>query len=174
MAGYPRDVLRQEIVLQTQKKLNAAGLALPGRSAGQLTIDAGRLTGTAREVATEFRRNYRMDTWIVPLHRPSRQLVLRDRVFPNGESKISAVIEDILRRSAVGQPVLVGTRTLENSERLAAALEPTGQRFRLLNAKNEAEEAHLIELAGQPGAVTIATNMAAKIGSTNAKSRFAR
>ena len=84
------------------------------------------MTGTAREVAGELRRHYRMDTWIVPLHRPSRQLVLRDRIFPNRQSKIRAVIEEIQRRSAAGQPVLVGTRTLENSEELAAGLEPTG------------------------------------------------
>ena len=103
-----------------------------------------------------------MDTWIVPLHRPSRQLLLRDRIFPTRQLKVSAVIEEIQRRSAVGQPVLVGTRTLENSEQLAAALEPTGVPFSVLNAKNETEEARLIELAGQPGAVTIATNMAGR------------
>jgi preprotein translocase subunit SecA len=120
------------------------------------------MTGTAREAAGELRRQYRMVTWIVPLHRPSCQLVLRDRIFRDRQAKISAVIDEILRHAAAGQPVLVGTRTLENSEQLAARLEPTGLKFRVLNAKNEAEEARLIEQAGQPGAITIATNMAGR------------
>jgi len=120
------------------------------------------MTGTAFEAATELSESYGLETEVIPLNRQSRRTLSPDRVFANRASKIAAVVREIAARHARGQPVLVGTRTIENSEELGAALEPTGIPFRLLNAKQDAEEAQIVEQAGEPGTVTIATNMAGR------------
>jgi preprotein translocase subunit SecA len=120
------------------------------------------LTGTAAEAAAELRASYGLRTEIIPLHRPSQRRVLADRVFLNRTAKLAAAAEDIAARRARGQPVLVGSRTIENSEALAAVLAAAGVPFALLNAKQDAEEAAIIARAGEPGRVTIATNMAGR------------
>ena len=120
------------------------------------------MTGTAREAASEMKQSYGLRTSIVPLHRPSRREILPDRVFRTRAAKLAAVAAEVARRHAQNQPVLIGTRTIENSEALLAALLPFGFPFRLLNAKQDAEEAAIIEQAGEPGIVTIATNMAGR------------
>ncbi len=120
------------------------------------------MTGTAAEVANELRASYGLETEVIPLHRPSRRELLPDRVFATREQKHAAVARDVWTRRSEGQPVLIGTRTIENSEALAEALAPLGFPFRVLNAKQDAEEAAIVELAGEPGAVTIATNMAGR------------
>jgi preprotein translocase subunit SecA len=120
------------------------------------------LTGTAMEAAGELRASYGLRTEIIPLHRPSQRRVLADRVFLNRPAKLAAAAADIAARRARGQPVLVGTRTIENSEALATVLAAGGVPFAVLNAKQDAEEAAIIARAGEPGQVTIATNMAGR------------
>jgi preprotein translocase subunit SecA len=120
------------------------------------------MTGTAREAAGEMRASYSLSTSEIPLRRPSRREVLPPRVFATRQAQIAAVTNEIAVRSARGQPVLAGTRTVEMSEVLAQALLAAGLPCCLLNARQDADEAAIIEQAGQPGVVTIATNMAGR------------
>ncbi len=120
------------------------------------------MTGTAQEAAAELSASYELQTEVVPLNRPSCRQVAPDRVFATRAAKLAAVTAEITARHRRGQPVLVGTRTIENSEALCAALAPLGLPVRLLNAKQDAEEARIVEQAGDPGTITIATNMAGR------------
>jgi preprotein translocase subunit SecA len=120
------------------------------------------LTGTAAEAAPELQSSYELSTVIVPQHRPCQRAVLPDRVFATRAAKYAAIAEEVRKRHATGQPILIGTRTIENSEALVDQLAPLGLTMRVLNAKQDAEEAAIIEQAGQPGAITIATNMAGR------------
>ncbi len=120
------------------------------------------LTGTAAEAAPELRETYRLNTVIVPPHRPCQRVLLPDRIFSTRAAKHAAVAREVAARHATGQPILIGTRTIENSEALVEALVPLGLILRVLNAKQDAEEAAIIERAGDPGAITIATNMAGR------------
>jgi preprotein translocase subunit SecA len=118
------------------------------------------LTGTATEAASELRTSYGLGVRVIPLHRPCRRENLPDRIFVDRPAKLRAVAAEVAARRARGQPVLVGTRTIANSEELAGVL--TGFPFRLLNAKQDADEAEIISQAGEAGTVTIATNMAGR------------
>lgn len=120
------------------------------------------LTGTASEASAEFRSTYELRTVVVPLHRPCQRVVLPDRVFSTRAAKHAAVAREVAARHAKGQPILIGTRTIENAEALVEALVPLGLIMRVLNAKQDAEEAAIIERAGEPGSITIATNMAGR------------
>jgi len=120
------------------------------------------LSGTAAEASSELRASYDLRTVIIPPHRPCLRLLLPDRVFATRAAKHAAIAREITTRHATGQPLLIGTRTIENSEALIEALAPLGLPLRILNAKQDAEEAAIIEQAGQPGAITIATNMAGR------------
>ena len=120
------------------------------------------MTGTAREAASELRCSYGLRTAIIPPNQPFPAQRSPDRVFRTRAAKLAAVVREIAQRRAKSQPVLVGTRTIENSEALADALAPLGFPFRILNAKQDAGEAAIIEQAGAPGTVTIATNMAGR------------
>ena len=150
----------------------AAGVTITEENSSEATISRPAyfrlyrtvcgMTGTAREAASELRQTYGLRTAIVPLHRPSRREIFPDRVFRTRAAKLSAVAAEVARRHAQNQPVLIGTRTIENSEALLEKLLPFGFPFRVLNAKQDAEEAAIIEQAGEPGIVTIATNMAGR------------
>jgi len=120
------------------------------------------LTGTVQEVARELASTYELTTTVVPLHRPSRRQILPDRVFRTRKAKLAAVAEEIARRRALGQPVLVGSRTIEGSDAMAAVLLARGIPCTLLNGKQDASEAAIIAEAGEPARVTIATNMAGR------------
>jgi preprotein translocase subunit SecA len=120
------------------------------------------MTGTAQSCAEELRASYGMSTLVLPPHRPCRRVDAADRVFATRADMESALLAEIRRAHERGQPVLVGTATVAESEHLAALLERDGLRFALLNAKNDTREAALIADAGLPGAVTIATNMAGR------------
>jgi preprotein translocase subunit SecA len=120
------------------------------------------LTGTAAEAAAELRATYELRTVIVQPNRPCQRTVLPDRVFATRAAKHAAVAREVAARHATGQPILIGTRTIENSEALVEELVPLGVPLRVLNAKQDAEEAAIIEQAGEPGAITIATNMAGR------------
>jgi len=120
------------------------------------------MTGTAKTEEEEFRRIYGLDVIQVPTNRPMIRNDMPDIVYKTENSKYKAVVEEIVRRHRTGQPVLVGTVSIENSERVSEMLKKRGIPHQVLNAKYHAEEAAIIAKAGQRGAVTIATNMAGR------------
>ncbi|WP_392421227.1 preprotein translocase subunit SecA [Edwardsiella piscicida] len=120
------------------------------------------MTGTADTEAFEFSSIYKLDTIVVPTNRPMIRKDLPDLVYMTEQDKIAAIIEDIRERTAKGQPVLVGTVSIEKSETVSHELTKAGIAHSVLNAKFHAKEADIVAQAGQPGAVTIATNMAGR------------
>ena len=119
-------------------------------------------TGTAREVAGELFEHYRLRVVAVPLHKPSRRRTLPACVFGDRRAQFDRVRERIVELAGEGRPVLVGTRTVEESERLAAHLRDAGIGFELLNARRPEIEAEAVAQAGRAGRVTVATNMAGR------------
>ncbi|MGL9722177.1 preprotein translocase subunit SecA [Sodalis sp. (in: enterobacteria)] len=120
------------------------------------------MTGTADTEAFEFSSIYKLDTIVVPTNRPMIRKDLADLVYMTEKEKIDAIIEDIKTYTERGQPVLVGTISIEKSELVSGELEKAGIAHKVLNAKFHAMEAEIVAQAGQPGAVTIATNMAGR------------
>jgi preprotein translocase subunit SecA len=120
------------------------------------------MTGTAATEAAEFGEIYDLEVVPIPTNVPVARLDENDLIFKTADEKFGAVVEDIKERYALGQPVLVGTISVEVSEHLSTLLGRQGIPHEVLNAKNHEREAHIIEGAGQPGAVTIATNMAGR------------
>lgn len=120
------------------------------------------MTGTAKTEEEEFREIYNMQVITIPTNRPIARKDMPDILYPTLDSKFYAVVEEIKKRHAKGQPVLVGTVAIESSERLSKMLDKAGIPHAVLNAKNHAKEAQIIMNAGQRGAVTIATNMAGR------------
>ena len=120
------------------------------------------MTGTARDSAAELRQSYGLDVVVIPTHRPMVRVDREDLVFTDCEAKERAIVEEIHRAHTAGRPVLVGTATVTESERLAGRLRLAGVRCEVLNAKNDAEEAPIVARAGSLGAVTISTNMAGR------------
>ena len=120
------------------------------------------MTGTARAAAAELDETYSVRVTVIPTHRPMIRLDQPDRVYGSRDTKEAAVIEEIQAAHATGRPILVGTVSVEESERLAARLEASGVRCDVLNARNDEAEARIIARAGAPGAVTISTNMAGR------------
>ena len=120
------------------------------------------MTGTAKTEEEEFKRIYGLDVIQVPTNRPNIRQDLPDIVYKSENGKYKWVVEEIVKRHATGQPVLVGTVSIENSERISEMLKKKGVKHQVLNAKYHAEEAAIISQAGQRGTVTIATNMAGR------------
>lgn len=120
------------------------------------------MTGTAKTEEEEFRNIYNMLVVVIPTNKPVIREDRPDLIFRTMEGKFRAVVEDIAQRHAKGQPVLVGTVSIETSELLSNMLKKRGIPHNVLNAKNHAKEAEIIAQAGQKGAVTIATNMAGR------------
>jgi preprotein translocase subunit SecA len=120
------------------------------------------MTGTAKTEEDEFREVYGMDVVVIPTNEPMIREDLPDVVYKAEEAKFRAIVEDVVRRHERGQPVLVGTVSIENSEKLSDMLSRRGVPHEVLNAKHHAREAEIVAGAGQPGAVTIATNMAGR------------
>ncbi|WP_213991620.1 preprotein translocase subunit SecA [Sodalis sp. dw_96] len=120
------------------------------------------MTGTADTEAFEFSSIYKLDTIVVPTNRPMIRNDMPDLVYMTEKEKIDAIIEDIKTCSTNGQPVLVGTISIEKSEVVSAELDKAGIEHKVLNAKFHAMEADIVAQAGQPGQVTIATNMAGR------------
>ncbi|WNR46951.1 preprotein translocase subunit SecA [Paenibacillus roseipurpureus] len=120
------------------------------------------MTGTAKTEEEELKKIYGLDVIIVPTNRPMIRKDLPDVVYKSENGKFRAVVEQIVERHKLNQPVLVGTVSIENSERLSEMLKKKGIQHKVLNAKYHAEEAEIVSRAGQPGAVTIATNMAGR------------
>ncbi|OWA36202.1 preprotein translocase subunit SecA [Saccharibacillus sp. O16] len=120
------------------------------------------MTGTAKTEEEEFKKIYGLEVLQVPTNRPNQRIDAPDVVYKSVASKFRAVVKEIEERHAKNQPILVGTVSIENSELLSEMLKKKGIRHQVLNAKYHAEEAEIISSAGQPGAVTIATNMAGR------------
>lgn len=120
------------------------------------------MTGTAREMARELSVVYRLRTVVIPVNRPSARIRLPDVVCTDEASKWQRVAAEVRVRQARGQPVLVGTRSVEASEQLSRCLREQGIEHAVLNARQDAQEAAIVARAGARGAVTVATNMAGR------------
>ena len=120
------------------------------------------MTGTADTEAYEFQEIYGLETVVIPPNRPSKRIDQLDRVYKTTPEKYTAAIQDIRECLERGQPVLVGTSSIENSEIIAELLVKEKLPHEVLNAKQHAREADIIVQAGRPGAITIATNMAGR------------
>ena len=120
------------------------------------------MTGTAETEAEEFAKIYNLDVVAIPTNMPMVRADHEDMVYINEKAKFGAVVEEIAEMHGHGRPVLVGTTSIEKSEYLAALLRRKGIDHEVLNAKQHEREAHIVENAGEPGAVVIATNMAGR------------
>jgi preprotein translocase subunit SecA len=120
------------------------------------------MTGTAATEAAEFMATYKLGVIPIPTNKPMVRIDQPDLIYKNEEVKFNMVVEDIVDRHAKGQPVLVGTTSVEKSEYLSVLLAKRGIRHEVLNAKNNAREAAIIAMAGRFGSVTVATNMAGR------------
>lgn len=120
------------------------------------------MTGTADTEAFELNNIYGLEVVVIPTHRPMIRDDKGDVIYLTAKEKYNAIVKDIEECVKKGQPVLVGTTSIENSELLSGLLKKKGIKHEVLNAKQHEREAHIIEMAGMPGAVTIATNMAGR------------
>ncbi len=120
------------------------------------------MTGTAKTEEGEFRGIYKLDVVTIPTNKPNIRIDEPDIVFTTEAGKIKAIVEEIKRRHEMGQPILVGTITIEKSELLSKALKENKIKHEVLNAKNHEKESQIVAQAGRKGAVTIATNMAGR------------
>ncbi|CAB1002221.1 protein translocase subunit SecA 1 [Corynebacterium diphtheriae] len=120
------------------------------------------MTGTAETEASELHQIYKLDVIPIPTNRPNQREDMTDLVYKTQEAKFAAVVDDISERVAKGQPVLVGTTSVERSEYLSQLLQRRGIKHSVLNAKFHEQEAQIVAKAGLPGAVTVATNMAGR------------
>ncbi|WP_194409071.1 preprotein translocase subunit SecA [Microbacterium cremeum] len=120
------------------------------------------MTGTAETEAAEFMSTYKLGVVTIPTNKPMIRKDMPDLVYKNEQAKFAQVVEDIAGRHANGQPVLVGTVSVEKSEYLSRLLAKKGIKHEVLNAKNHAREAEIVARAGRLGAVTVATNMAGR------------
>ncbi|EJY54898.1 preprotein translocase, SecA subunit [Alicyclobacillus hesperidum URH17-3-68] len=120
------------------------------------------MTGTAKTEEKEFVEIYGMDVVVIPTNRPLARKDLGDVIYKTERAKFNAVVNDVVERHRIGQPVLVGTTSIEKSELVSHLLHQRGVPHQVLNAKHHAREAEIVALAGQRGMVTIATNMAGR------------
>lgn len=120
------------------------------------------MTGTADTEAVEFKKIYNLEVSVIPTNRPIARVDQEDVVYKNENAKFKAIVADITERTKKGQPILVGTASIEKSELLSAYLKKEGIRHDVLNAKAHEREADIVAQAGRKGAVTIATNMAGR------------
>ena len=122
----------------------------------------GGMTGTAKTEEEEFLSIYNMRVVVIPTNKPVARVDEEDLVFGTKKAKYNALVEEVMRLNEIGQPVLVGTISVETSELISRMLKSRRVRHEVLNAKNHAREAEIIAVAGRPGQVTIATNMAGR------------
>ena len=120
------------------------------------------MTGTAKTEEAEFRTIYSLDVIEIPTNKPIKRIDLPDMVYSTLEGKKRAVVQEIIERNKSGQPVLVGTASVDKSEEISRLLHKNGVKHNILNAKNHEREAEIVAQAGRFGAVTIATNMAGR------------
>jgi preprotein translocase subunit SecA len=120
------------------------------------------MTGTALTEAEEFHKIYKLDVVVIPTNKPMVRQDLPDFIYKNEEAKFKAVVEEIVQLHKEGRPILIGTVSIENSEYLSDLLKKRGIPHHVLNAKEHTREGEIVAQAGQPGAVTVATNMAGR------------
>lgn len=120
------------------------------------------MTGTAKTEEEEFKSIYKMDVVLIPTNKPVQREDLADVVYKNENGKFNAIADEILERNKKKQPILVGTVSIDKSEKLSQILKKRGIKHEVLNAKNHEKEAEIVAQAGRLGAVTIATNMAGR------------
>ena len=120
------------------------------------------MTGTAFTSSEEFEKVYKLEVIVIPTNKPMIRIDLPDRVFKTEKAKFKAIIKEIKERHSKGQPLLVGTRSVEKNEYLSKLLKKEGIPHQVLNAKNHQKEGEIIAQAGKLGAVTVATNMAGR------------
>src|SRR2546429_2953777 len=120
------------------------------------------MTGTAETEAPEFEKIYKLEVMVIPTNREMRRIENADTVFRTEKEKYFAVADEIQRLNQTGQPVLVGTTSIEKSERISELLKKKGVKHVVLNAKYHEREAEIVAQAGRKDAVTIATNMASR------------
>jgi len=120
------------------------------------------MTGTADTEATEFRKIYNLGVYVIPTNRPMQRLDNHDVVYKDENAKLNAIAKDIIERSKKGQPILVGTVSIEKSEEISRSLTRNNIKHNVLNAKHHEKEAEIVAQAGRKGSITIATNMAGR------------
>ncbi len=120
------------------------------------------MTGTAKTEEAEFRTIYSLDVVEIPTNRPIKRVDLPDMVYSTVDGKKRAIVEEIMQRHESGQPILVGTSSVDKSEEISRLLKKIGVKHNILNAKNHEREAEIVAQAGRLGAVTISTNMAGR------------
>lgn len=120
------------------------------------------MTGTAQTEAEEFSKIYKLEVTRIPTHKPMVRKDLKDRIYKSEQAKFNAVVTEVKDRISKGQPVLLGTASIEKNEDLSQLLSKAGIKHETLNAKNNEREAEIIALAGQKSAVTLATNIAGR------------
>ncbi len=120
------------------------------------------MTGTALTEENEFREIYSLDVVEIPTNKPVIRVDNADLVYKNEKGKFTAIVRDVVETAKTGQPMLIGTTTIEKSEQLSALLKREGIKHNVLNAKQHEREAEIVAQAGQKGAITIATNMAGR------------
>ena len=120
------------------------------------------MTGTAQTEEEEFRETYNLDVIVIPTNKPIQRIDREDKLYSSRIAKVKAIIKDIVETHTTGQPILIGTSSIEKSEELSELLSRKNIPHNVLNAKFHEQEAHIIEKAGMKGAVTIATNMAGR------------
>lgn len=120
------------------------------------------MTGTAKTEENEFEQTYHMNVVQIPTNKPVIRADLNDKVYSTEREKFAAVVEEIIKIHSTGQPILVGTATVEKSEILSKLLTDKGLKHEILNAKNNKKEAEIVAKAGMVGNITIATNMAGR------------
>ncbi len=145
-------------------------VSIAGGSAARITVQEffslyrglGGMTGTASGSAREFRKAYGLAAITIPTNRPSQRRRLPDRVLVSTSAKWLAVVEEVRELHSTGRPILIGTRSIDKSEQLAEHLKAAGIEHAVLHARHLADEATIVERAGERGRVTVATNMAGR------------
>ncbi|MCA9352466.1 preprotein translocase subunit SecA [Patescibacteria group bacterium] len=120
------------------------------------------MTGTAKSSEEEFQKVYGLDVVVIPTHRPIQRIDQTDLIYQTEEAKFKAIAEKVKVKQKTGQPVLIGTVSVEKNELLSAYLKQAGVPHQMLNAKNHEKEGEIIAQAGKPGSVVVATNMAGR------------
>ena len=155
------DEARIPLVIATQSK---------GRIMNQITLQSfillykklAGMTGTAKDSSYEISEFYDMEVLVIPPHIPCKRVDYPDVIFTHKQAKYKALSQEIKRVHATGQPILIGTCSVEESEHLAEELNKIGIEYKVLNARNDEPEAHIIEQAGTLNSVTVSTNMAGR------------
>ncbi|MBO4570065.1 MAG: DEAD/DEAH box helicase, partial [Clostridia bacterium] len=159
------DGLHQAIEAKENVKVNAENKTIATITLQNLFKMYSKLsgmTGTAKTEESEFKTIYGLDVVVIPTNKPVIRIDKNDKFYFSHDAKIRGIVEEVQSSYNVGQPVLVGTLTVEKSEELSKAFRKAGIKHNVLNAKNHAKEAEIIAQAGRLGSVTIATNMAGR------------